>query len=276
MKLDLEDHAGRIINLACEAAKVPLAQAAQAAGLTEAELKTFIDTGKALKPVNYAAVGKLLGIDGARVERIAKGWYPAIPDLSLWREFRLIVTTKGTSIANAYLIWDEITREAALFDTGWDAEPIFKLVEENDLTLKFLFLTHLDEDHVAAMGAIRAKFPKMHLRVSSKTAPPESRNRGNEFLHLGSLRITNRETPGHTEEGTTYIIGNWAEDAPHVAIVGDAIFAGSMGSGRQSWDLAKQKVREQILTLPDEALLCPGHGPFTTVAEEKANNPFFA
>jgi len=57
--------------------------------------------------------------------------------------------------------------------------------------------------------------------------------------------------------------------------VGDAIFAGSIRRGNQSWDLAKQKVREQILTLPPETLICPGHGPLTTVAEEKAHNPFF-
>ena len=54
-----------------------------------------------------------------------------------------------------------------------------------------------------------------------------------------------------------------------------ALFAGSMGNGNGAWDLARQTVREQILTLPAETLLCPGHGPLTTVAEEKAHNPFF-
>ena len=73
----------------------------------------------------------------------------------------------------------------------------------------------------------------------------------------------------------TYLVGNWQEDAPYVALVGDAIFAGSMGRGNPDWHLARQKVREQILTLPAETLLCPGHGPLTTVAEEKAHNPFF-
>ena len=67
----------------------------------------------------------------------------------------------------------------------------------------------------------------------------------------------------------------WPEDAPHVAIVGDALFAGSIGRGNQSWELARQKVREQIFSLPPDTLLCPGHGPLTTVAEEKAHNPFF-
>jgi glyoxylase-like metal-dependent hydrolase (beta-lactamase superfamily II) len=113
------------------------------------------------------------------------------------------------------------------------------------------------------------------LHTSAKSAPPQHRNRANDFLQLGSLRLTNRDIPGHAEDGVTYIVGNWPEDAPHVALVGDAIFAGSMGRGNQSWELARQKVREQILTLPNETLLCPGHGPLTTVAEEKANNPFF-
>jgi glyoxylase-like metal-dependent hydrolase (beta-lactamase superfamily II) len=89
------------------------------------------------------------------------------------------------------------------------------------------------------------------------------------------LRVTNRPTPGHAEDGTTYIIGNWPEDAPHVAIAGDAIFACSIGRGNQSWDIARQMVQEQILSLPPETLICPGHGPLTTVAEEKAHNPFF-
>jgi len=48
-----------------------------------------------------------------------------------------------------------------------------------------------------------------------------------------------------------------------------------MGTGNQSWELARQKVREQILSLPPDTLICPGHGPLTTVAEEKAHNPFF-
>ncbi len=125
------------------------------------------------------------------------------------------------------------------------------------------------------MPAVRGAFPKIFLHTDTKGAPPQHRNRRNDCLHLGSLRITNRETPGHADDGITYIIGNWSGDAPAVAIVGDAIFAGSMGGAAQHGALAKQKVREQILALPPDTLICPGHGPLTTVAEEKAHNPFF-
>ena len=273
--MQLEDHLGDILRKGREAKGATTGAAAQAAGLNEPAYTALEETGKLSGPINFPALGEALGLNGAKLERIAKGWLPATPDLSQWCELRQITTQANGIEVHCYLAWDEVSREAALFDTGWDAAPIFKLIEENGLVLRHLFLTHLHEDHVAAMGAIREKFPKMHLHSNSRHAPPQHRNRANDFLHLGSLRITNRDTPGHAEEGVTYIIGTWPEDAPHVALVGDAIFAGSIGSGKQSWDLARQKVREQIFSLPEETLLCPGHGPLTTIAEEKANNPFF-
>ena len=60
-----------------------------------------------------------------------------------------------------------------------------------------------------------------------------------------------------------------------VAIVGDAIFAGSMGGGMVSYDDALRTNKEKILSLSEDTILCPGHGPMTTISEEKANNPFF-
>jgi glyoxylase-like metal-dependent hydrolase (beta-lactamase superfamily II) len=273
--MTLEDHLGDIIAKARDASGVSAPIAAQASGLSAAEFTVLEETGKSPRPVNFQALANSIGLNAAKLERIASGWLPATSDLSLWRELRHITTTANGLTVHCYLVWDESSREAALFDTGWESAPIFKLIDENGLTLRHLFLTHLHQDHIAAMGEIRAKFPKIHLHTNSATAPPQNRNRSNDFLHLGSLRVTNRDTPGHAEEGVTYIVGGWPEDAPHVAVVGDAIFAGSMGRGKQSWDLARQKVREQIFSLPPETLICPGHGPLTTVGEEKANNPFF-
>ncbi len=272
--MNLEDHLGDIVRKARSMMNVSANVAAKAAGLTEAELSTLEESGILSKQPNFPALAPLIGLNAAKLERIAKGWKPAEVNLSGWVELRKITTIKDYAV-NCYLVWDEISREAALFDTGWDAEPIFKLIEENDLQLKHLFITHMHEDHIAAMSVIREKFPKIHLHSNSKSAPPQHRNRANDFVHLNNLRITNRETPGHAEDGVTYIVGNWPEDAPHVAIVGDAIFAGSIGRGNDSWDLAKEKVRENIFSLPAETLICPGHGPLTTIAEEKANNPFF-
>jgi glyoxylase-like metal-dependent hydrolase (beta-lactamase superfamily II) len=273
--MNLEDHPGDVIRKARAMTGVTAGAAAKAAGLTEAELAVFEDSGKTAKNIPFAALASLIGLHADKLESLAKGWLPSEKDLSPWRELRQITTTAGGNAVHCYLVWDEVTREAALFDTGWDAGPVLKLLEENQLQLKHVFITHTHQDHMAGLQVIRDRFPKAHLHTDAKSAPPQHRNRRNDCIHLGSLRITNRDTPGHAEDGVTYIVGNWPEDAPHVAIVGDAIFAGSIGRGNQSWDLARQKVREQIFSLPPDTLLCPGHGPLTTVAEEKAHNPFF-
>ncbi|HSU53252.1 MAG TPA: MBL fold metallo-hydrolase [Candidatus Dormibacteraeota bacterium] len=273
--MNLEDHVGDIIRKARAMTNVSPAAAAAGGQITEPQLTALEETGNVPQGINWGALAPLLGLDAAKLQRIASGWVPSDKDLSVWREFRCITTSAQNITVNCYLIWDEVSREAALFDTGWDAAPILSMIEENQLVLRHMFITHMHEDHVAALSGVREKFPKVRLHSSSKNAPVDQRNRANDFIHLGSLRMTNRPTPGHAEEGTTYVIGTWPEDAPHVAIVGDAIFAGSIGRGNQSWDLVRQKVREQIFSLPAETLICPGHGPLTTVSEEKANNPFF-
>jgi hydroxyacylglutathione hydrolase len=250
--MQLEDHLGDIIRKARAMAKVSPADAAGAAGLTEAELAALEESGTVGKPPNYPALAALLGLHAGKLEGIAKGWLPAEKDLSAWCELRAITSAADGMAVNCYLAWDEVSREAALFDTGWDAQPILQALAENQLQLRHIFLTHGHEDHVAALGQVRAQFPKTRVHSGSKSAPVDQRIRSHDFIHLGSLRITNRDTPGHAEDGTTYIVGTWPEDAPHVAVVGDAIFAGSIGRGNQSWDLARQKVREQIFSLPPE------------------------
>jgi glyoxylase-like metal-dependent hydrolase (beta-lactamase superfamily II) len=272
--MTLEDNLGDILRKARLMAKVELAGAAMAAGLTDNELSTLEDSGKFTKRPNFAALSALVGLNGTKVEGIVNNWLPKPVNLSTWRELRQITTEDGMSV-HAYVAWDEVTREAAVFDTGFTAEPIFALIAEHNLDLKHLFITHTHADHIAGVEAIRTKFPQARIHTDAKSAPPQHKNRRNDCIHLGSLRITNRDTPGHAEDGVTYVIGNWPDDAPHLAIVGDAIFAGSMGGAKDHGPLAKSKVREQILSLPPSTLICPGHGPLTTVGEQREHNPFF-
>ena len=123
-------------------------------------------------------------------------------------------TSEGTTV-NCYLVWDEVSRAAALFDTGFDAKPILDCIAENQLDLKYIFITHSHYDHVTELPKIRAAFPKVRVRSSSKNAPVDQRNKTAEIVHLGGLRVTHRETPGHAEDGVTYMVGNWQEDAPY-------------------------------------------------------------
>src|SRR5271170_7010697 len=274
-RMNLEDHLGDIIRKARNMNNVSASAAASAAGISESELAALEESGKFGGEMNFSAFGKILGLNPQKLEVIADGWLPSPKDLSAWHEIRVFTTAGDGLSVNCFLVWDEVTRDAALFDTGLDAKPILDCIAAEQLQLKHIFITHSHWDHVEVLPKIREAWPKVRIHSGSKKAPVDQRNKTAEIIHLGGLRVTHRETPGHAEDGVTYIVGNWQEDAPHVAIVGDAIFAGSIGRGNQSWDLAKQKVREQILSLPAETLICPGHGPLTTVAEEKANNPFF-
>lgn len=273
--MQLEDHLGDIIRKARAMSGVIAPAAARAAGLSEAELSALEESGQCATTINFAALAPLLGLHAAKLAGIAGGWLPASKDLSAWRELRVFTTAGDGLTVNCYLVWDEVTRDAALFDTGVDAKPVLDCLAAERLQLKHIFITHSHWDHVEALPQIRAAWPKARLHSGSKNAPVDQRNKNSEIIHLGGLRVTHRETPGHAEDGVTYLVGNWQDDAPHVAIVGDTLFAGSMGNGNGAWALARQKVREQILSLPAATLLCPGHGPLTTVAEEAAHNPFF-
>src|ERR1700691_5640499 len=254
---------------------VSAADAAKAAGISEAGLSALEEGGQAGERPGFAALARLVGLNPAKLEAIVSGWLAAGKDLSGWRELRVFTTAGDGMTVNCHLVWEEVTRDAALFDTGFDAKPVLDCIAENQLALRHIFITHSHYDHVEALPKIREAWPKARLHSGSKNAPVDQRNKPAEIVHLGGLRVTHRETPGHAEDGVTYLVGNWQEDAPLIAIVGDTIFAGSMGNGNGAWDLAKQKVREQILSLPAETLICPGHGPLTTVAEEKEHNPFF-
>jgi hydroxyacylglutathione hydrolase len=275
LRVQLEDHLGDIIRKACAMNGISKTAAAGVAGLSEDELAAFGETGQCAQKINFAALGKLVGLNSAKLEALANGWLPTKKDLSRWHKLRVFTTQSDDFTVNCFLAWDEAAREAALFDTGLDAQPVLDCIATNNLMLRHIFITHAHWDHVEALPKIREAWPNAKLHSNSKNAPLSQRNQPDEIIQLGGLRVTHRATPGHADDGVTYLIGNWPDAAPQVAIVGDTIFAGSMGNGNGAWELARQKVREEILSLPAETLLCPGHGPLTTVAEEKEHNSFF-
>lgn len=273
--MNLEDHLGDIIRKARLMTNTSATTAAKAAGLIEAELAAGEDAGSFAKPPDLKSLAGVIGLSPAKLQSIGHGWLPAKKDLAQWQRFRVFTTSGDGLTVNCYLAWDEATREAALFDTGFDAGTILQTVAKERLLLRDVFITHSHHDHIAALVDVRTALPQARVHGFSRKAPAEQRLKPGETFQVGRLEIAFRETPGHAADGVTYVISNWPGNAPKVAVVGDTIFSGSMGRGNDSWQVAKQKVREHILSLPPDTLLCPGHGPLTTVAEEQANNPFF-
>ena len=273
--MQLEDHVGDIIRKARAMSGVSSAAAAAAAGIPEAELATMEATGELAKKTHFSELAITIGLNPGKFAGLVNGWLPSEPILNRWRNLRWFTTAGEGLTVNCFLVWDEATRHAALFDTGLDGKPILACLAAEGIVLQHIFITHSHWDHVEALPEIRAAFQQAQLHSGSLKAPAPQRNQPGETVTLGGLRISHRATPGHAADGVTYLVGGWAENAPLVAIVGDAIFAGSIGRGNQSWELARQKVRDEILSLPPDTLICPGHGPLTSVREEMEHNPFF-
>jgi hydroxyacylglutathione hydrolase len=175
---------------------------------------------------------------------------------------------------NAYLVFDPVAQKGALFDTGTDSSPLVAAVHERKLEITSIFLTHTHNDHVADLERLKAAFPTAMIRVNEAESWPGAVHfREGEVFQIGSLQIETRTCRGHSAGGTTYVVEGLAQP---LAVVGDALFAGSMGGGIVSFVEAWKNNREKILTLPDSTVLAPGHGPLTSVGEEKRYNPFFA
>lgn len=217
-------------------------------------------------------IGEALGLDGdALLVSASKSWYPKAVSLEGLEVFN---TPYRDMRVNAYLLWDPETKMAACFDTGTDAKPMVEMVAREGLSLEKIFITHTHNDHISDLGTLTRAFPEAGVYSNrSEPWPSTTLFEEGESFELGNLKIGTLTTSGHSVGGTTYVVEGLKSP---VAVVGDALFAGSMGGGIVSFEDAWNNNRDKILTLPEETVICPGHGPMTTVGEEKRHNPFFA
>lgn len=270
MTIPLEDNVSDIIGKAQRGLAISDSQLAERAGVSVEKIRQLRD-GKfdddAAEPV--AAVLKL---SAAALRKLASGnWQPeAIAEIEGLAQFN---TTYHDMTVNAYLVWDPVTREAVVFDTGADCGDMLQRIEEKSLSVTLILLTHAHPDHVADLRRLRkATGAPVYISELEPEEGAEAIAEGKRF-RVGSLEIEARLTSGHSPGGLTYVVTGLSRP---VAIVGDSLFAGSMGGGNVSYEDALRNNREKILTLPDETIVCPGHGPLTTVGKEKRDNPFFA
>lgn len=174
---------------------------------------------------------------------------------------------------NSYLVWEPATGTAAAFDTGADCAPMIEFAARRELTIKLILLTHTHGDHIFDLDRLKAKTGASAFVPEREPIDGAQPFAAGRTFQIGNLRVETRLTWGHSKGGITYLVSGLSRP---VAVVGDSIFAGSMGGGIVSYADALSTNREQILTLPEETVICPGHGPLTAVGEEKRNNPFFA
>ena len=205
----------------------------------------------------------------------------------------------GPVQTNAYLVADSETRDAAVIDPAWDGQVILAEAQKRGWRIAHLWYTHAHFDHIGGAGAIAdasnplplvALHPNDHVlwraeggaslfgfKIDPGPEPTIDLVQG-QILKLGSIEFEVRFTPGHTTGHCIfYVADTGVERSRSVCFCGDLIFQGSVGRTDLpggDWDTLVESIKTQVFTLPDETRLLSGHGPETTVGEEKKYNPF--
>jgi hydroxyacylglutathione hydrolase len=270
MSIPLEDNAGDIVGKAQRGLGISDSQLAKKVGVSVSDLRKVRD-GK-FDEATLRAISPPLNLNAdALVELGAGKWTPAkVENFDGLAQFN---TSFGGMAVNSYIVWDPETKHAAAFDTGADCATMLRLATKENLSLRLILLTHAHADHVADLPRLREETGAQVFAPSRESVPGAEPIEEGRHFHLGKIDIEARLTWGHSPGGMTFVATGLARP---VAIVGDSLFASSMGGGNVSYEDAVRNNLEKILTLPDETIICPGHGPMTSVREEKRHNPFFA
>jgi hydroxyacylglutathione hydrolase len=196
---------------------------------------------------------------------------------------------------NAYVVGFEGSDECFVVDPSFNVAEVFAILESNGRRLAAILNTHGHLDHVVGNGPLKDRFPNVPLMIGRgdaamltdaelnlsagyglpMTSPPADRllDHG-EVLTLAGLRWEVRTIPGHSPGHVVFVA---VDLEPAVVFGGDVLFQGSIGrtdfSGG-SMETLLQGINEHLYTLPDSAVVYPGHGPKTTVGVEKRTNPF--
>jgi len=278
--MPLEDDFSDIIKKARQGQGLSIGDLAQRSGVPAGDLTVLERNGRMPTESEVRAVATALKLRAEPLVTIAlKGWLPAPSPL-----LPMVVTIHGDIggyAVKGYVLYDEDSKEAVLIDTGYNPGTALETMQRIGLRLTGLCLTHGHSDHAGGMDEILQHWhvpvylgkgdlsllawrPPARLLIS----PEDDR-----AIRVGRLTVRCLTTPGHTPGGLCYRV---EPDGQDVCFVGDTLFAGSVGRANpfSLYPAHLESVRRRVLTLPAHTVLLPGHGPGTTVEEERAHNPF--
>jgi glyoxylase-like metal-dependent hydrolase (beta-lactamase superfamily II) len=178
-------------------------------------------------------------------------------------------------LSNSYLVADERGGRGVIIDSGGPPEPLLAKVEELELDVPYLLLTHHHHDHVAENHVYKERLGVeilAHPQEAERLLDVDRSIEPGEILEVGALRIDGLHTPGHTAGMLSFRVGNEA------VFTGDTLFKGSVGGvrapGSTTFADLKQSIMDVLMKLPPETAVHPGHTDPTTIGDEWENNAF--
>jgi glyoxylase-like metal-dependent hydrolase (beta-lactamase superfamily II) len=198
----------------------------------------------------------------------------------------------GLLSCNCTILGDEMSREAIVVDPGYEIPQILMMLAKHQLTVKKILVTHGHIDHIASALQLKeitgapilysqADLPLVAMMDAQAgmfglpvptVAPPDHSPADGEVVEAGEIKGCVLYTPGHSEGSLCLYV-----PAEHLLLAGDTLFAGGVGRtdfpGGNTGKLLGS-IHERLLTLPDETVVVPGHGPMTTIRVERETNPF--
>ena len=202
----------------------------------------------------------------------------------------------GPFFKNGFVLGCEDTKEAVLIDPGDEVPSLLSFVQENQLAVRYILLTHAHVDHVTGVAAAkRALDVPVYLHrddlflyeravqtgslfgLTVEPQPPiDEFYTPNQVIAFGTYEVRPHHTPGHCPGGVCLQIGRKGETGRDL-FVGDTLFAGSIGrtdlpGGDHATLIAS--IKTVLFAFGDDAIVYPGHGPTTTIGQERRTNPF--
>ncbi len=196
----------------------------------------------------------------------------------------------GPLMSNCYIVWDEDKKEGVVIDPGEDADNILNVINELGVKIKYILATHGHFDHVGAVAPLRRELNVEFLAhkddfffiedgekaanrwgVDIEQPPkPDRFIKDGEKIKVGSFELEVLHTPGHSPGGVCFL-------NDRMVFGGDTLFQGSIGRTdfrKGSFENLANSIRTRLYTLPDDTIVYTGHGPVTTIGDEKKYNSF--
>ena len=274
--IPIEDELGDVIEKAMRQLSYTETILAEKSGISESRISDAINYESDLDVHELGIVAKVLGLNELGLCALGAGQYP-LPEIKglpfcVWP----LHMQHGIGVANAYLIAECGDTSGILFDTGSGISDLETVCPSQIKTLKAVFLTHSEAEHMGGLCEVVERFgaPKAFVPEGAVT-PCGKVIKEAQVEKFGALEVTAHSTPGHAEAHNCYSVSMPSlKMGRKVLISGDLIFAGSVGGAYYSVEKRDYNIRRILKMVSPSTVICPGHGPMTTVDNELKFNPF--